>query len=1389
MPIDANFFRVGPTCETCGLYKDAVQKCMASRGSLEATYVFISDTPERKDVKNGKLWSDRKLDWVLEHAGIREDECYFTSLIKCSVPNPDTISDVHISSCLYYLLQELAAVKPKVIFVTGKLAFTTLTKTNLRGGLGTARGASYPVNMPWGECHVVPTWKLSFADFKVSASNDVVADLLSGKAHVHGARKTNYRWVNTPEELIDTVDMIVDYHRNKKLQYGVVAVDSETTNRVKKGWTLASYLPANNIGTVQVSWADGEAIAVPVIRQDSVFNNPINIKIFVEQFGRILQEVPVVGQNYKYDELYFRNKLGLTTRFFMFDTMLAHHFLYCGSMPNDLGFMVSRHLGWRSHKRDIDEALEAMPEEVRAYGWLPKDIVTNYGCGDTDGTLQLYPVLREKMRSENYSRFRDSTVVVYDNMLTAFIERTMTPWRAFVDMEIAGAKIDTEIIPEVTEELSSAMADAFNRVASTPPYAVWILDHTKPNPKRRKYKKKSVYKIVCSRCNSETPTESGKRTARCPVCNNEKATVKRNMVNTEEFTENFDEPETITDHLNFNSPQQVSKFFYDQRYLGLPILPKIETSTNKVARAEHVARCEKADKHVHVQVLLALGDYSKASKLYSAYATKLGDYLMVNEKTGYQSGEVTSPFEQNTGVNHIHTTYKQNGTYSGRMCFSENTRILTDQGGLLVADLLNDVSKCYHAYTHKGNWKRISHVFYKGREQLYRIETRDGVIECTREHRIWLGEWVRAGDLIDSFRQHSQTGHRNCYTASELHSSVRGWGGMENVGISAPCMVRLGSLLGNQDPPCSGTDKDSSWPSIGESQNGEHVWGEQKAVLNHPEREIVAEAGSLRRKQLQHRIYAGCSGVYGEEQYEEVQPQSKHRQATESCTHEYSHVGTGGSLVPRSVRRLPDYLLLGQAAYGANTVFYSPESSFDDCNSGQHREVSYPDQRGSTTGGILVHQYLRSDVFRSSGARGDVLLQERVIRFSMGGLPGGGSTLRGTRRRLPLNGSRQEIGPIKGVKDGAPAYSCKHKYGHDRHGRVDCASEAGFVLNVTDLGEQDVWDICVEDDHSFYAQGMFHHNSTSTPSFHVIPRASRIKSLFISRFGEDGLIGQADLSQAEVRGFVIETGDESLREAFVRGEDPYIKAAAEVLRLETVTDEIRQDFKSVILGMLYGRGATAISEQTKRSVDYIKGVIAQFFNTKPKLPRWMNSRKDLAHKHRCAITRFGRIRPLIDELSVDDFGMINHAENVSINHPIQGMVGDLGIDSTARIHYRLRRGGFRSLIFNTVHDSTIVDIYIPELLDVLQVVWEELYSKLPVYFPWINVPFTIDMDIGPSWGEKAGLKMNGRTLTLSAVPDTIQRVLGRLKNHFNCSIGDNMSFDPAKGKLKLEVTI
>lgn len=1106
MPIDPSLFALGPTCESCGLYRVAEKKCMASRGnSLDATYAFINDTPAKIDAVKGYQWADRKLEWALEQAGIEESQCYFTSLIKCAVRDIKP-SDSQISACLYYILQELAVVRPKVIFVTGKQSFQVLTKHMLRGGLGTARGSTYVANMPWGKVHVVPTWTLSFAQFQERAANDLVADLFCGKALISPARKTNYEWVNSPEALVDRVDYIIDAHRSGKLQYGVVAVDSETTNLLKKGTSLASYSLKNNIGTVQICWADGEAIAIPVVRPDSAFNNPTNMRVFRTQLGRILNEVPVVGQNYKYDELYFRVKLGLRTRFMVFDTMLAHQFMYCGSMPNDLGFIASRHLGWRSHKRDVDAALEAMDESIRCYGWLPHEVVTAYGCTDTDATLQSFGVFRSNMLKEDYSKYRNETTIIYPNMLKAFTERVMFPWRALVDMELEGATIETALIPEVTAELEASMETATSAFTNTPPYAVWILDHTRENPKRKKYKKQSVYYLTCMSCGHVEQVEKGtKTTPPCAVCRGGTA-VKRKMENTSEYTINYDEPEQVVDHLNLRSPPQLSKYFYDKRYLGLPTIPKKEGSTDKHVRKAIIEMFgNRDDKQIHVRSVQAVGEFMAASKLHSAYAVRIDDYLFVKSDGIYTSGDATSEFECNTGANRMHTNYKQHGTKSGRLCFSESTKILTDKGELTLSEL---GSGTYLVRTHLGNWKPITHVYYKGMENMYRITTSDGFIECTMGHRIWhQHEWMSAGKLI------------------------------------AHCM-------------------------------------------NQPE------------------------------------------------------------------------------------------------------------------------------------------------------------------------GDR-------------------------------------YVVSVEPLGEQNVWDISVEDDHSFFAQGMFHHNSTTDPSLHTIPRESRIKTMYVSRFGEDGLIGQADLAQAEVRGFVIETGDKALRDAFARGEDPYILTAAEVMNLAVanVTKEIRQDFKSVILGMLFGRGAVAVAEQTGRAVDYIREIIADFFRKKPQIKEWQRRMHDFAHKHRCTITRFGRIRPLRDELRGDDPSMTNHAENVAINHPIQGMVGDIAIDSVARINYRLRREGLRSVLFNTVHDSVIVDIFVPELMRVVTILWEEFFALLPTYFPWINVPFNIDIDIGPSWGEKASLKMTDNSLTLESNPARIHEVTRRLRRHFEVNVTGPTFFNSEKNKLSTVLTL
>lgn len=909
---------------------------------------------------------------ILVESGIDINDCYFTSLLKCSLPNGVEGTSEQASLCLGYILTELMAIKPKILFVSGRLAFKTLTKIDTKDSIGKLRGMVYKINMPWGEVGVVPTWTPGYAMHKEAAAQDIISDIMTGIAYLAPPRKTNYECVNDPDRLIEVVDHILRLYDSGGIKFGFIAIDTESTNIITEKVSPVPYPTKHNIGSIQICWNPGEAIAIPIIRSDSVFNNEFNIVVLRNQLARILSRIPVVGQNYKFDESYFNVKLGLKTEHFVFDTMLGHHFMHGGSLPTNLGFMTSRILGWPSHKRDIEAELDAMPEEVRSYSRLSVNTLLNYGCRDADCTLHIAHHLIEKMKQTTYENF--GVPVVYSNMYEAFMARVMFPWRAILDIEERGAPIDVDKMPEVSADLERRMNDAYAVIYESAPHAAWLIDHTVPNPKRRTYVKKASYYYQCDKCShTEQLGDSTKRPKglKCSKCSSDVKS-RWKMVNTDQFTLNDSEPETITTPINLRSPKQVGEFFYSPKYLGFPHNEDLEGSTDKAARAFYLDYSEKRGLEVHARILLAVAEYNKASKLYTAYATKLPNYLFLQSEETARSTEVTSRFEVNTGINHVHTNYFQDGTVSGRL-------------------------------------------------------------------------------------------------------------------------------------------------------------------------------------------------------------------------------------------------------------------------------------------------------------------------------------------------------------------------------------------------------------------------STRDPSLHTIPRKSTIKKLFISRFGKYGLVLQNDLSQAEVRAFVIETGDDSLRDAFIAGVDPYIKMASNTysVPLEKVTDDMRQDNKSIVLGLLFGRGATAISEQIKKDVNTVRGIISNFFGGMPKLKRWIDSQHRFVERWKCAVSRFGRIRPLVDQIDADDDEMLNHARNISVNHPIQGMVGDLCIDSVARIEYAMRSRGLKSVIFNTVHDSTIVDLYIPEILQVMPLIREEMFTKLPEYFPWITVPFAIDQELGLSWGQSVKASVKDNILTISGDPGTLHQIMLRIKNSWGVKV---VSAEPKTGK-------
>lgn len=927
---------------------------MPGRGPGHIRFAFIADKPTRGDVSSGFVWSDRKIVSLLQEAGMDESECSFMTLLKCQSDADPTAEQG--SLCLGYLLAELAAVRPKVVYVSGRIAFQLLTKSEPSVTIGESRGRIFTVKLPWGDISVIPTWSPGYARHKISAAQDMVADIITGIAHLAPPRKKNYSWVNTPEDLIAAVDNILALYASGGLAYGCIAVDTETTNLMKKGVSPTAYNLKHNIGTIQVAWNPGFAFAVPVIRKDSNFNNPYNIVVLREQLKRLLDVVPVTGQNYKFDEVYFNVKLGVYTKHFYFDTMLGHHFLHGGSLPNKLDFLTPRYLGWVSHKHIIDAELDSMPDDDRRYSNLSKEVILEYGCSDADATLQLTPILIEKLRNSTYEKYE--VEVIYKNMYEAFKARTMFPWRALKNIELRGAAIDAALLPEISKELEDRMQTAFGSIENTPVHALWLLDHTIPNPKRRIYEKVSVYHLKCVSCGQATRLGviAGKKpkTMPCPKCTAE-TKLSRKMEPTERFTVVESEPETLVSPINLRSPKQVAEFFYSPRYLRFPDVPGLEGSTDKAARAYLLDQCEKAGMTLQASILLAIGDYNKASKLFSSYVDKMPNYLVIPTEEVRTTEDVTSRFELDTGVNHIHTNFYQDGTCSGRL-------------------------------------------------------------------------------------------------------------------------------------------------------------------------------------------------------------------------------------------------------------------------------------------------------------------------------------------------------------------------------------------------------------------------STRDPSSHVIPRKSAIKTMFVSRFKKSGIVLQNDLSQAEVRAFVIETDDGYLRDAFQRGLDPYVQMAAKTFSVDpgSVTEFQRQDNKSIVLGLLFGRGATAIAEQTKKSVSEVREIIKNFFGGMPKLKMWIGRRHEFVDKHRCAVSRFGRVRPLVDQIEADDDEMLNHAHNIGVNHPIQGMVGDLCVDSVARIEYRLEARGLRSVIFNTVHDSTILDVYLPELVEVMRIAKEEMFTNLPTYFPWINVPFAIDQELGLSWGASVRALIKDDSLVLVGGSKTVGEVFSHV---------------------------
>ena len=245
------------------------------------------------------------------------------------------------------------------------------------------------------------------------------------------------------------------------------------------------------------------------------------------------------------------------------------------------------------------------------------------------------------------------------------------------------------------------------------------------------------------------------------------------------------------------------------------------------------------------------------------------------------------------------------------------------------------------------------------------------------------------------------------------------------------------------------------------------------------------------------------------------------------------------------------------------------------------------------------------------------------------------------------------------------------------------------------------------------------------------PEGARVREAFVPR-DENHVLLAADYSQIELRLIAEISGDEAMLEAFQSGKDIHSATAARVFDVpyDEVSREQRYRAKTVNFAIIYGAGATNLSQQLDIKRAEAKELIEQYFNRYPGLKSFMDETVEQARKQGFVKTIMGRRRYLRDIDSRNGV-LRSHAERNAINTPVQGSAADMIKIAMVDINEEFEKQQFKSKMILQVHDELVFDAHKDELETIKPIIEEKMKNALPD----LKVPILVEMGEGENWRE------------------------------------------------------
>lgn len=488
------------TCTRCHLHKTCKSVFIPTRGSKSPLVLFVGESPGREEDTQGELFvgeSGEKLRELISRAGLHEDYCAFTSLIRCTPwdsPNKEKVRTPdasELSACTPYLDADIYRMDP--VFVVPLGAGPTKYFVGKDVKIGQMRGKRYLLELPslnarytrmvqsmvrkgvhdhklfeqltdksrenaiqravaeYGykpkpkkQTTLFPTLNPASIPYNPNAEYDILSDLnflvarLSGKSQ-HG----DYELLTDVGDVVGYLRLLRSLYRDGLIPY--VYYDIETTS-------LSCFDTSQYITTLGFSHIEGEAKVIPWDHHESPFKRDSLVQnVIREEFNKTFEEVPVAGHNIKYDYK-FGAARGLWFRKLYDDTELMGWTLTNDTTPHDLEYLSSRYTDFVLPKQEMKQAKETLPKAIRENtDNYELDLIYRYNGADVDSGIRLLPALETELEAEG--------------LLDAHRFYTVRSFFPTVDMEVNGAPIDQEFHGNLKDDMESQIQSCYDDLA------------------------------------------------------------------------------------------------------------------------------------------------------------------------------------------------------------------------------------------------------------------------------------------------------------------------------------------------------------------------------------------------------------------------------------------------------------------------------------------------------------------------------------------------------------------------------------------------------------------------------------------------------------------------------------------------------------------------------------------------------------------------------------------------------------------------------------------------------------------------------------------------------------------------------------------------------------